>query len=109
MPTPTTPAPLPVIFRKSESEVTAVFPTLPGTDDSTTMTCYAHIGQHGVCSLAWYRETTPARAEEYAPLLAELRSIYERDLGGKGVQPLRVVQRITPEMHIARARAIDDR
>lgn len=75
---------LPVIFRKKrgkqyEGEITAVFPTVPGTNDLWTMTCYAHIGQHGSCSWGWYRSTIPAKPEDYKDLLAELRSIYERE------------------------------
>lgn len=75
---------LPVIFRAERSghfkgDVTAVFPTLEGNPGE--MTCYAHIGQHGSCSLGWYYRTRPAKPHEYAALLAELRGIYERKLG----------------------------
>lgn len=72
---------LPVIFRAERSgqfagTVTAVFPTEPwnGAGD---FTCYAHIGQHGGCSQAWYRSTRAATPAEFAPLLDELRAIYE--------------------------------
>lgn len=73
---------LPVVFRidraKTDRQITAVFPTTPGTGDPTTMQCYAHLGQHGACSLDWYySRTRPATPEQYAPLLAELRGIYE--------------------------------
>lgn len=69
---------LPVIFRAERSgafkgDITAVFPTLE--------TCYAHIGQHSGYSLDWYYSTRPAKPAEYASLLAEVRSIYERDGG----------------------------
>lgn len=75
---------LPVIFRADRSgdfkgAVTAVFPTLPGTSDPWTATCYAHVGQHGTCSRGWYSTTRAATEDESADLLAELRSIYERD------------------------------
>lgn len=74
---------LPVIFRaersgNSEGEVTAVFPTLPG-DNEYYFLVYAHVGQHGSGSQAWYYGTRPARPEEYAELLQELRDIYEND------------------------------
>lgn len=74
---------LPVIFRADRAgdfkgDVTAVFPTLPGTSAPYTATCYAHVGQHGSCSPDWYRQTRAAKPDEFAPLLAELRSIYER-------------------------------
>jgi hypothetical protein len=73
---------LDVIFRTERHSsaltvVTAVFPSLPGTGDPDTATCYAHIGQHGQCSRAWYRTTRAATPEEYASLLRELRNIYE--------------------------------
>jgi len=95
--------PLPVLFRKMKGatrrgEITAVFPTVPGTNEGGSMTCYAHVGQHGACSWGWYRATEPAKPEEYADLLAELKLIYERDLGGEGIWPLKVVRRITPQM-----------
>lgn len=70
----------PVLFRvhrspqKYGSEVTAVFPCEPATTDGNTMSCYAHIGEHGQCSWAWYYVTRPATLEEYAALKAELES-----------------------------------
>ncbi len=74
---------LPVIFRADRSgdfkgHVTAVFPTLPGTSDPYSVTCYAHIGQHGTCGREWYNGTRAAKPDEYADLLAELRRIYSR-------------------------------
>jgi len=90
---------VPVLFRAEKSgdfkgDVTAVFPTLPGTNDPWTMTCYAHVGQHGTCSKDWYWTTRAAKPAEYAPLLAELKRIYENDPGEPA--RLKVVQRLTP-------------
>jgi hypothetical protein len=72
---------LPVIFRAGKEHgqiwITAVFPTLQGTDDRNTFTIYQHIGQHGAGRYEWYRRTRPARPSEYADLLKELRGIYE--------------------------------
>lgn len=69
---------LPVIFRKeSDGSILAVFPTQAESYAGYHMTCYAHIGQHGTCSLDYYRETKPAKPKEYADLLSELRGIYE--------------------------------
>lgn len=85
--------PTPVLFRRDKpgthsDEVTAVFPTLPGSP--RMMTCYAHIGQHGSCSPEWLRnDTVPATPEEYAPLKRELESI--------GYM-LRVVHRVSRQM-----------
>lgn len=69
----------PVIFRKNDYGVTAVFPTLEA-DYAGNMTCYAHIGQHSACSLGWYYTTKPAAETEYADLLQELKSIGYDDL-----------------------------
>ena len=70
---------LPVIFRaeKDGGEVTAVFPTVPGTSELGTFTVYARVGQHGVGNKMWYRTTRAAKEAEYASLLEELKSIYE--------------------------------
>lgn len=92
---------LDVIFRKDGDEVVAVFPSLPGTDQYD-FTVYVHVGQHGTGVLGWYvLRTKPATEAEYAPLLAELRSIYERD----GDCTLRVVQRMTARHRKERAEA----
>lgn len=77
---------LDVIFRaqvdpitRKVDNVTAVFPSLPATRDPLQMLCYAHIGQHGAAHRDWVRyNTRPATPDEYAPLLRELREIYER-------------------------------
>lgn len=77
---------VPVLFRAERSgqfkgDVTAVFPCekeyRPGD-----VTCYAHIGQHGACSLQWMlQKTRPAKPSEYAALAAELRQIgYKLDI-----------------------------
>lgn len=70
-----------VIFRTERSgdfagEVTAVFPDLYGWHGH--LSCYSAIGQHSAACEHWYQNRTrPATEAEYAPLLAELRSIYE--------------------------------
>jgi len=86
----------PVIFRKdkignnspiyNEHEIVAVFPTEQGTNDPSTMSCYAHIGQHSSCSIGWYQRTKPAKPEEYASLLSELKGYYENAHYGEPVQ-----------------------
>lgn len=67
----------PVLFRANREDgqtfITAVFPCEP-YDQGDSMICYAHVGQHGVCSPEWYRETTWARPEEYESLKKELES-----------------------------------
>lgn len=100
---------LPVLFRAEKSgdfkgEVTAVFPTLPGTD-AHDFTIYAHVGQHSTGSRGWYQNTRPAKPSEYAALLRELRRIYESDLlPGEPVE-LKIVHRISYEMDKARMAA----
>lgn len=77
---------VPVRFRVStdepERDVTAVFmsrETHPTNSPANRM-CYARVGQHSECSLLWMdQRTRAATPEEYAPLLAELRQIYEAD------------------------------
>lgn len=97
---------LPVIFRAERSgdfkgTVTAVFPTLAGSYDPATASCYAHIGQHGSCGPEWYRGTRAATEAEAADLLAELRRIYERDDDRDAVR-LDVVKRWTRHHDAAR-------
>jgi hypothetical protein len=108
-PQPTT---LPVIFRAQKEDgqlwITAVFPTQAGTNDPNTFTIYQHVGQHGAGTLGWYHKTRRARVDEYAPLLRELRSIYETP--GPGDCPavkLRVVQRFAYQYHQQRRQSLE--
>ena len=61
-----------VAFREDlDGDITAVF-----IDDKTCfpyLGCYAHIGQHSVCSVEWIRKTKPAK--NYNNLLNELEGI----------------------------------
>lgn len=74
----------PVIFKLEHGPhargAFAVFPTLPGTMNPDTMTCYAHIGQHGSCCSQYVREAKPAKPADYADLIKELKSIGYDDL-----------------------------
>ncbi len=71
-----------VIFRKSKDEVTALFPLEPGDMSPATMTCYAHVGQHGVADMLWPRQTKLAKPSEYRSLAKELRKIgYKLQIG----------------------------
>lgn len=67
-----------VIFRKfPDGDTIALFPSIPG-DMNPGVTClsYQHVGQHGAACVNLTSDyTTPATPEEYAPLLAELRSL----------------------------------
>lgn len=84
---------LDVIFRrdrKKDPEITAVFPSLCGTNEYD-MSCYAHIGQHGSCGMRWYHTTRAATPSQYADLLVELRQIYAPEY------VLRVRHRINPK------------
>lgn len=87
----------PVVFRaerggKFKGDVTAVFATLPADYAGFQMTCYAHVGQHSGCNMAWYLKTRAAKPHEYAKLLAELVSI--------GYKP-KVYRRITSDLRRA--------
>lgn len=66
----------PVLFRADHEAgqtcITAVFPCSPADNCGMSMVCYAHVGQHSGCSLAWYNTTRAATPEEYADLQREL-------------------------------------
>lgn len=72
--------PLPVVFRVYRGELVAVFPTVQAVHGSAQVLCYSHVGQHGSAHpdiLKPGRDRRTAKPEEYGPLLAELRVIYE--------------------------------
>lgn len=73
-----------------KGHVTAVLPDCPA--NFGYVLSYAHIGQHSEASWQWYYGTRRATPQEYAPLLKELRGIYERE---PDAVRLRVVLRIT--------------
>lgn len=90
----------PVLFRIDKhgafkGELTAVFPTLPGSPG--LMSCYAHLGQHSSCGRGWLASTRPAKPAEYADL--------QRELVRAGYDDLKVYARIQPWMHDARREA----
>jgi hypothetical protein len=72
-----------VLFVKDEyNDVVAVFPYDLGTNNSETMSCYAHIGQHSSCHSDWvvssHKNVAP---NEYSDLKEELESIgYELEI-----------------------------
>ena len=69
----------PVIFRlEKDGQILAVFPTIP--EGMGYMSCYAHIGQHGVCSPEYYRSTRPCPTGAYRDLYKELEDIGYKDL-----------------------------
>lgn len=81
----------PVLFRvhRRSGEVAAVFPAAPSDLMRHTMVCYSRVGQHGSCSLDWYRDTRAATPAEYAALKSELEAAPYR-------YRLQVYQKITP-------------
>ncbi len=72
---------VPVMFRTSKDDsrdVFALFPTLPGTNQRHTCTCYQHVGQHSSADLnGCLASSRPARYDEYKDLLSELAGIYD--------------------------------
>ena len=70
----------PVLFRVKRGRqyvddgVTAVFPCDPSDYAGDEMSCYAHVGQHGSCTVGWYHTTRAAKPEEYASLQKELEA-----------------------------------
>lgn len=107
---------IPVCFRMDTApggEVTAIFlsrETHP-TNKEEERACYAHVGQHGTCALAWAHESTrEASPDEFTPLLRELQSIYGRDAHFR-LQPLpvdndRYIRTSLGEYHIAELRHV---
>lgn len=73
-----------VTFRKwkDSGDVIAFF---PDQRDGQYIVSYEHVGQHGNASYP-HPQTVPASPDEYAPLLAELKSI--------GYDDLRIVRRV---------------
>lgn len=62
-----------VVFRKfRDGDVFALFPELPGTNDSGTCLSYAHLGQHGAADINVIYRSLPASPQEYEPLHGEL-------------------------------------
>jgi len=65
---------LDVVFRVfPEGDVIAIFPDQDFARGQVLS--YQHLGQHGGASPELVRELRPASRKEYAPLLAELKSI----------------------------------
>jgi hypothetical protein len=61
------------LFNEEENDLYAYFPDCSET--ATYNLCYAHVGQHSSCSLAYYEESRQATYLEYKSLLEELISI----------------------------------
>lgn len=89
------------VWKRDNSNVFAMFPTLPANETGTHCTAYQHVGQHCAANYAnCIAASRPATAAEAAELLAELTRI--------GYRP-QVVERASSTMHrarIAAARAI---
>lgn len=68
-----------IVFRKNKTgDITAVFLNEAFKHYGNSLVCYAHIGQHGECSMDWlYQDTMPATKEEYQDLFKELTIIYD--------------------------------
>lgn len=66
-----------VIFRKfrSNGEVIALFPDIPGTNSLATCSSYLHVGQHGAASVDLSPYTGIAKPDDYRALREELEHI----------------------------------
>lgn len=53
--------------------ILAVFPDIK--EPKECVLSYAHIGQHGACSLEYLKKCKKAKPYQYRPLMAELQSI----------------------------------
>ena len=85
-----------VCFRlERDGQVLAVFPYIENT--GTMLLSYSHVGQYTVAAWEYLRySTTPARPEEYAGLLAELK--------GRGYDDLKILSRLPNWYKIATGR-----
>lgn len=61
-----------VTFKKFKGEIIAIVDRI----NACTALCYAHEGQHCELNRRMITRARNATREEYAPLLAELRSVY---------------------------------
>jgi hypothetical protein len=59
------------VYTKKFKEVTAVFVN----ENTKFPDCYAHVGQHSMCSEEWFLEQPKATKKQYEPLLFELENI----------------------------------
>ena len=75
------------------------------TSDPHSATCYAHVGQHGTLDRGYAASCRLATDVEAAPLLAELRGIYERNEDLEAVR-LVVVKRWTRHHDEARIKSL---
>ena len=86
------------VWRGNDSDVFALFPTIPADCDGRLCTSYQAIGRHsGADYQHCISKSRPATKAEAASLLAELRTI--------GYNP-RVQRRATLAMHRARQEAL---
>jgi len=93
----------PVLFRIDrigdfKGGLTAIFPCDPSDLQGNGMSCFAHVGQHSGCTLAWFHTTRAAIPEEYAALRRELES------APYGYR-FKIYRRIQPWMHDTRRAA----
>ncbi len=101
------PKKLPVMIRVEKGrgkgahidDLTAVFPTEPGTNEADSMLCYARLGEHSACNSAWVRfDTRNATKAEAAPMLRLLR--------GRDYKNLVVVKRLINSYYKTRRAAL---
>ena len=91
-----------VVFKlENGGDVLAVMPYEPGGNNPRTCTVYAHIGQHSAAAWGYVAGLKNATPEQYAPVLAELRSIgYDpavlKRLPGDGVAFNKRAERLIP-------------
>ena len=69
------------------SDLVAIFPTEPGTNDPWSMTCYSTVGEHSSCHTSYMLATKPATKEQVQAMLQVLK--------GRGYENLKVVSRVT--------------
>lgn len=79
----------------------AAFPTIPGDNNESTMTIYAHVGQHSIADQSYVRDCLAARPAEYAELAKELQAV--------GYDDLTIVKRVLRSHRLHRRKVIEGR
>lgn len=92
---------LPVLMRVDrDGHVSAVFPTIPSTNDPNDFTAYDTQSQHGGASMGWFNDTENATPEQYKNTLTDVERVYHD-------YDIEVVDEITPAMDRERRAELD--
>ena len=84
------------------ADLVAIFPTVPGSNDPSTMQCYSVIGEHSICRAGYAGSNTkPATPAQVAAMVAHLKK-----LKGYEEWTLRPIARVSPHHRTERVRQL---